>query len=1057
MKKNTSWISLLLLLFVLVFVQAMTLVYVDGDDATSIAYHIAGRNPELQLPYSPYQGMADLILCVLSPNEMLLRHSALIATNVALIVFVLLLLSLVFSWVQLPARLPKWLITLAFFLAVPELSYIGLVYSPTLVAMSFILGAHLVARKSYRERWLFGRWGISAIGFYLLSILFFGIGVSFRWNTLLYGGVIFVDLVLLAKKYRDISLRDFLPNTVWLWGMLAVLAAFLMLAISGYGIGHFVDQFSTVRYVFNQAGTLTPNAASSPSERALRTILTLTPEFTPAFILFVAVGMLIVSKQKNPLWLVVAFGVLSVLPWMRSGNPKFIITSLPVLALLFVIGFRETWQWFYKQKWQRIKMLPVFALLLLPWLVGVQISRPNTSWGPDFSLKKYAYEDVESSAVDLVFDTGMAFPSPEGPRSLWGHAYVLFAGGWRDMVEQSAFEREAAIEIVVSEQIPMVVTSWSPDFYLNLLYANGYQTNVPYWSADDGDLFALRHFYHRNDSQVDIFFAEFEADALDTLMSGLEKLATQTDSVVLVGYPSTMRAFYLEAPDVMRPIGAEIAQIDLATLFPDADAASLAAETVLDDLEADVEIMEPDSTAGAFATISPAPVDTYLANPGIGWQYDVNPESAVLPETVVYGERLQIGWSVLNPAEGVYDWVILDNMLDTAVAAGKQFSFRVFTMRGERYGDHMLPEWVVEKGARILANGSPDYSNCVYQENWGTFVVALAERYDDRPEIAFVDISGYGNFNEWSWQNQTSWDPVWYDDYSQGTATAASLSTFDSQARRRLADMFIGGSFAEHECRNAQGGAEIVSYEYDGFQNTQLVMPFAGIDQSTQYVFVRDPSVGFRHDCLGSPNTASIPNTFESELAQIWRQAPVVYELCAPEQVSLESAQSLLAQTHGSIVHNNGTFFSASELEALLLSVGYRYALDEARIQSTALAGENLQVEMDWQNIGFAPNYPAMGQDFELVLYVEDENGRAIKFFPVDVNIAEWMPAASPNELTPVYSFSVALPLPASLNAGLYYLKAGIVEQRTGNHIQLAFEGDDGTGKYLLTSFEIVD
>ncbi len=1055
MKKNFTWISLLLLLFALVFVQAMSFVYVDGDDATSIAYHVVGRNPELQAPYSPYQGMADLALSVLPAKETLLRHFALLTTNAAMITFTVLLFILIFNWVRLPLQMPKWLIVLAFFLAVPELSYLGLIYSPTLIAMSFILGAHLAVRKSYREHWLLDRWRVSSISFYLLSILLFGIGVSFRWNVLLYGAVIFVDLVLLIKKYRSITLRDFLPNTVWLWATLAVLSAFGMVALSGYGIAHFVEQLSTVRYVFNQAGTLTPNTPTSLVDGLLRMALTLTPEFTPAFIVFVALGLLIVLKRKNPLWLVVAVGVLSVFPWLRSGNPKFIITSFPVLALLFVIGFRETWQRLSRRKLQWIGMLPVFVLLLLPWVVGVRIAFPKIAWGPGFSLRQYDYQDVDSASVDVVLGAGMAFPSPEGPRPLWGHAYVLFGGGWRDMVTQNALEREAAIETALSEQIPIVVTSWSPDFYLNILYANGYQTDGKTWRSANGELFSSRRFYDSNGNQVDILFTELEAESLDILWSGLEKIATQRDSVILVGYPNTMRAFYLKAPNAMRALGAEIAQIDLAVLFP--ETVRLGVETELDDLEADVEITEATPIAGALTTISPLQVDKYLANPGIGWQYDVNPESAVLPETVVYGERLKIGWSTLNPAEGIYDWTALDNLLSSAVAAEKQFSFRVFTMRGQGYGAHTLPDWVIEKGAYILADGSPDYSSCVYQENWGTFVEALIARYDNRPEIAFVDISGYGDFNEWSWQDQTRWDPVWEHDYAQGTATAASFTDIDSQARRRLVDMFIGGSFPNHRCRNAQGRIETVSYAYEGFQNTQLVMPFAGINQSTQYVFMRDPSVGFRHDCLGRPNTASIPNTFRSELAQIWRQAPVVYELCPPDQVNWESARSLLAQTHGSIVHNNGTLFSADELERLLLPVGYRYTLAEARIQSLAHSGETLQVEMDWQNVGLAPSYPAMGQDFELVLSLEDESGRAIEAYPVDMVIAEWMPAATPDALAPTYSFQVQVPISSSMRSGIYLLKVEIIEKRTGKPIQLAFDGNDGTGKYFITQIHIVE
>src|SRR5215203_5201570 len=114
-------------------------------------------------------------------------------------------------------------------------------------------------------------------------------------------------------------------------------------------------------------------------------------------------------------------------------------------------------------------------------------------------------------------------------------------------------------------------------------------------------------------------------------------------------------------------------------------------------------------------------------------------------------------------------------------------------MVGAPFDGHMIPDWVLRKGAKLFADGEPDYSNCIYQETWARFVEQLSIRYDGNPDVAFIDISGYGNFNEWGWQNQqTEWDELWADHYSLGTAVPADFQTLDGQARKRLADMFIG-------------------------------------------------------------------------------------------------------------------------------------------------------------------------------------------------------------------------------------------------------------------------
>ncbi len=182
--------------------------------------------------------------------------------------------------------------------------------------------------------------------------------------------------------------------------------------------------------------------------------------------------------------------------------------------------------------------------------------------------------------------------------------------------------------------------------------------------------------------------------------------------------------------------------------------------------------------------VIPRPIGGYTANPGMGWQYGPGAGRTQLTETVAY-RRSSYGWARLNPRPGVYDFGRLDRELDRVQAVGKQLAFRIYTMRGEHHGGHEIPQWVLASGARLLSNGEPDYGSCVYQRRWGAMVEELRRRYDGNPAIAWVDISGYGNFNEWSWQDQTRWEAV-----------PSHPRTVDGMARNRLADMFIGGSGA---------------------------------------------------------------------------------------------------------------------------------------------------------------------------------------------------------------------------------------------------------------------
>jgi len=452
-------------------------------------------------------------------------------------------------------------------------------------------------------------------------------------------------------------------------------------------------------------------------------------------------------------------------------------------------------------------------------------------------------------------------------------------------------------------------------------------------------------------------------------------------------------------------------------------------------------------------TITPRMVRDYLINPGIGWQD--GPEAFGImdfPETVDYSDRRAIAWLELNPAKGIYNWSHLDAQLDEAKETGKQFSFRIYTTVGENYDGHMVPPWVLNTGARILKSGEPDFSNCVYQEAWGKFVDELIRKYDGDPNIAYIDISGYGNFNEWSWQDdQTEWDEKWATDYANGTASGTSLTTLDGQARRRLADMFIGGSFSGHACRKPDGVISYVDYSYPGFQKTQLIMPYAGIIQSSQYVYSRRQDIGFRYDCLGRDGR----DLFEKigyQINNIWMKAPIVYELCKPDQMDPEDASWLLRASHASIVHNNNWKYNRDKLEDMMVNVGYRYSLKEAKIE---LTGHMLEMNMIWQNVGSAPSYPLMGQKFSLYFYLLDQAGSQVLQQPIPVNIAAWMPAIAPDIAPPEYYVISNIQIPSSLSNGTYRVGVSIVDERTAKSIQLAFSGGNVDGIYILSSINI--
>jgi Domain of unknown function (DUF4832) len=458
----------------------------------------------------------------------------------------------------------------------------------------------------------------------------------------------------------------------------------------------------------------------------------------------------------------------------------------------------------------------------------------------------------------------------------------------------------------------------------------------------------------------------------------------------------------------------------------------------------------PSTLESAEVIVNPVRFDGFLLNPGMGWQRDNSSTSGYFPESVAYADRQKIPWKILNPAENVYDWSALDFGLTQAVMRGEQFSFRVFTMSGESYGGHEVPDWVLQAGAVILENGEPDYSNCVYQQEWGKFVNALLERYDGNPSIAYIDISGYGNFNEWSWQDQTEWDTSWDENYQNGTADSKTLETLDGQARRRLVDMFIGGSYSAHRCRLQNGQIQTVSYEYGGARKSQLIMPYAGITQSTQYVLLRRKDVGFRYDCLG--RRVDLP----VGVSLLWRTAPVIYEFCSPDEFDVNIAKTTIDASHPVLIHNNDFRQSRNALNELVWPIGYRFFLKEARFESVVRSGDEFILDMTWQNLGTSVPYKKMGQQLSLHSYLVNRATNQVAYENrADVDPTLWFPGDSSTVFVD-YHVNVSFVIPASLSAGDYVLDIALIDDRTSLPIRLAMDGQGETGRFSLHTISVV-
>lgn len=447
-----------------------------------------------------------------------------------------------------------------------------------------------------------------------------------------------------------------------------------------------------------------------------------------------------------------------------------------------------------------------------------------------------------------------------------------------------------------------------------------------------------------------------------------------------------------------------------------------------------VDAVEPTQSAQplptnlALKTVFPTElVDGYIPNPSMGWQNTTGD----IPSTMQYA---RFNWDKMNPAENVYDWSLIEGLRQKARASNQQMHFRIRNAQPQPWGPgQVLPAWVIEKGA-IIIDGSegtePLYSNCHFLAAHAQFVENFRKQYDGDPDIAYLDIGAYGHYGEW--------------DTDQYNKTPGSL---DWHARRRLADMYLGGN-GTRPCQQADGTVVDVSYDYPGFQHTPLLMPYTPWRKDTLFYAVeKRADVGIRHDALGSDFHQDKYREEVGELVEAsWQRVPIVFELSsqADSEEALASARAFAQEMHASIVHQN---FDGQEehIMALLEVIGYRLVLREMTYVSELMAEDPFIVSMVWENTNIAPPYQA----YPLTVSLVDEQDNIVWEQTVETDVRSWFPKTT---ITLQQEFSFTEPIPS----GFYDVRIAFVDPTTSQPtLNLAIEGRDDNGRYQIGQVQI--
>jgi hypothetical protein len=263
--------------------------------------------------------------------------------------------------------------------------------------------------------------------------------------------------------------------------------------------------------------------------------------------------------------------------------------------------------------------------------------------------------------------------------------------------------------------------------------------------------------------------------------------------------------------------------------------------------------------------------------------------------------------------------------------------------------------------------------------------------------------------------------------------------------------MYIGGQ-GTRPCQETDGQISEITYDYAGFQHSQLVMPYTPwFAESLTYALSRRADIGIRHDALGSEKHQT---KYREEIGRLvqqrWPYAPIVFEYYpeAYTREALRSAYDFAEEMHASFIHENFDGRGDNELiEDLLEIVGYRLVLREITYTAEAAPSESLNFEMIWENKGLAPPYHTT---YPLVVSLTNALGVSVAEQQLDPNIREWLPGK-------IFPLSGTMRLPANLPPGDYTLRVAFIDPTNNESaLALAIAGQDQQGRYQIGPVKIL-
>lgn len=422
-----------------------------------------------------------------------------------------------------------------------------------------------------------------------------------------------------------------------------------------------------------------------------------------------------------------------------------------------------------------------------------------------------------------------------------------------------------------------------------------------------------------------------------------------------------------------------------------------------------------------------------LNNPFKGWAPSALYGPYHQPHRLVHA---YISWRELEPERGVFDWEALEakNYFDHWESKGVKLITRIMMDYPTTDPNHMdIPDWLYEmidgdgtwyQTSEIGSGFSPNYSNPILIAEHERMIKAFGERYNDDPRIAYIQLGSIGHWGEWhTWPNGSG-------DFPEEEVANAYIQHYMDYLDQKM----LGIRRPLPYTRNANFG-----YFNDRIGHAETTEQWLfwinnGMDYDNWYnrrVYPGASVADFWH-------TAYSAGEFGSGNALAWLRDDTVSD-------TLRQVREMHTSWIGPCSPAGyGQIPEQANISEVLKTIGYHFVVEKVVHEPEAMPGQNLEVNMTWNNKGVAPFYFPWHLEVGLV----NEEGDLAFTTITDIDIREWLPGR--------HSITINLPVNPDLPEGSYTLVTAIIDPATGEPgVDLGIEGRRNDGRYLLSSITV--